>query len=360
MLLVVKEKRLNKRTSIPTRFGDKSSVIGQVIQGFRFDGEEVAPADIPNPSLGNWYKDRDGYFYWGGGLAEELISDIRIPETNYNLRIKNIPNSWRATLGNHVTVAVLDSGFTPHIDLTNNIIDTFNAVDNTANVTPIGNDNPDHGNSVAGLIASDSNLSNGIIGIAPRSKLILVKISKNGFIRPTIVLNGLKYAIEKTNAKIINLSFSIDSSHYAPFKEEFSILFEKAKNKGVIIIAAAGDNSGLLSSESELLLPANEDYCLSVGTIDSNFISNHPIPSFHSHLKFLVPNQSLKSCAGITNYYSEISNSSMAAAIASGTAALLSSHLNNLIDAESVLEKLREHLNEFNTINFTDLSIYKL
>lgn len=67
MLLEVNVKNLNKRSRIPASFADKDSIIGIVKNGFRFQGDEVS--DVPNPALGKWYKDRDNYFYWAGGLT---------------------------------------------------------------------------------------------------------------------------------------------------------------------------------------------------------------------------------------------------------------------------------------------------
>ncbi len=361
MNLIVTAKKLNLRKFVPAKFPERESIIGQVPEGFRFIAEEVDQSLIPNPSLGKWYRDRDEHFYWGGGVEEEIVNRvISLAQTNYNLQIQNIPEIWRVTQGNNIQIAILDSGFIPHIDLKSNIIDTFNAVDNTTNVLPIGHDNVDHGNNVAGLIAASSSLTDGITGIAPRSKLILVKISNNEFIDPEVVLNGLEYVLTKTNARIINLSFSIDESEYNQFENQFLTLFEKAKSKGVVIIASAGENSDLINSNTKLLLPANEDYCLSIGTVNSIFLQNHPNPTFHSSLNLIIPNQRLRSCAGKSNSFSEISNSSMAAAITSGTAALLCSHLNGSIDTESFIKKLCDPLKEFNTNIMTDLSIYKL
>lgn len=45
---------------------DKAGIVGTVNRGFTFEGSEIP--NIIDPSLGRWYKDRDNYFYWGGGL----------------------------------------------------------------------------------------------------------------------------------------------------------------------------------------------------------------------------------------------------------------------------------------------------
>lgn len=77
MILIVNAKKLNKRSSVPANLAEKN-IIGTVYQGFRFEGEEVT--NVPNPSLGKWYKDRDGSIYWGGGLIIEpptIISNVK-------------------------------------------------------------------------------------------------------------------------------------------------------------------------------------------------------------------------------------------------------------------------------------------
>ncbi|MEO8173248.1 MAG: glycoside hydrolase family 25 protein [Sediminibacterium sp.] len=73
MQLIVTVKKLNKRSSAPGSFTEKN-IIGAVLEGFRFEGEEIL--NPPNPSLGKWYKDRDGSVYWGGGLIIEPVKII--------------------------------------------------------------------------------------------------------------------------------------------------------------------------------------------------------------------------------------------------------------------------------------------
>lgn len=72
----VTAKKLNKRSAIPKQLPDPSTVVGTVLQNYTFEGIEVKVTD---PSLGTWYKDRDGYFYWGGGLA--VMGPVPVPPT---------------------------------------------------------------------------------------------------------------------------------------------------------------------------------------------------------------------------------------------------------------------------------------
>ncbi|MEO8771279.1 MAG: glycoside hydrolase family 25 protein [Ferruginibacter sp.] len=73
--LIITVNKLNKRNSIPAKFPESNGIIGTVNKGFTFDGTEVQP--VPNPALGKWFKDRDGSFYWGGGLVVESETTIQ-------------------------------------------------------------------------------------------------------------------------------------------------------------------------------------------------------------------------------------------------------------------------------------------
>ncbi|HTE26962.1 hypothetical protein [Flavitalea sp.] len=55
--------KLNRRGAPIADFVDKSNLKGTVAKGYTF----VSEKQIIN-KLGSWYMDRDGYYYWGGGL----------------------------------------------------------------------------------------------------------------------------------------------------------------------------------------------------------------------------------------------------------------------------------------------------
>lgn len=67
---------LNKRNKIPTQLPDNASISGTVTKGFTFEGIEVT--DVRS-DLGKWYRDRDGQYYWGGGV--EVIGVLPDPAT---------------------------------------------------------------------------------------------------------------------------------------------------------------------------------------------------------------------------------------------------------------------------------------
>ncbi len=88
MQLIVNVKKLNKRSSIPASLAEQN-IVGTVLQGFRFEGEEITM--LLNPILGKWYKDRDGYFYWGGGL---IIDPVKTNNNTIGLPV-NLPTDFK-------------------------------------------------------------------------------------------------------------------------------------------------------------------------------------------------------------------------------------------------------------------------
>ncbi len=69
--LLVTVEKLNRRRSVPAQLPDRNGISGTVRKGFSFEGTLVPY--VPNPALGKWYADHEGYVYWAGGLT--VLSD---------------------------------------------------------------------------------------------------------------------------------------------------------------------------------------------------------------------------------------------------------------------------------------------
>src|SRR5689334_5361676 len=63
--------RLNKRKEPITDFADKQNIVGTVARGYIFEGQNTL-----SNNLGQWYVDRDGYYYWGGGVTVISSDDL--------------------------------------------------------------------------------------------------------------------------------------------------------------------------------------------------------------------------------------------------------------------------------------------
>jgi type VII secretion-associated serine protease mycosin len=146
--------------------------------------------------------------------------------------------------GSGVTVAVIDTGVkSSHTDLSGNIL---SGTDYVAPGTS-ANDENGHGTHVAGIIAALYNNRRGIAGMAPRAKVLPVRVlDRNGSGTSANVAKGIIYAADR-GAKVINLSLGSTQSSSAM---QSAVAYAISKN--VLVVAAAGNRGcGLLGAPTE-------------------------------------------------------------------------------------------------------------
>lgn len=108
----------------------------------------------------------------------------------------------------------------------------WNFVSNTPDVT----DYNGHGTLVAGIIGAASNNGRGIAGINPWAKLMTLKVTdRRGKGDSLDVARAIAYAVNN-GARVINIS--LGGSAYSPAEKAAT---EYARRKGVVVIAAAGN-----------------------------------------------------------------------------------------------------------------------
>src|SRR5687767_10192510 len=113
--LRVKVPKLNKRKSPVTDFSDKSNITGVVFMDFVFEGEHLSFGEV------DWYRDRDGHFYWGNAL-EVLTPAMAFADSgrvlNYQSVFTQLDSQLFKNEGKGIKVAILDTGFfVDHPDL---------------------------------------------------------------------------------------------------------------------------------------------------------------------------------------------------------------------------------------------------
>lgn len=215
-------------------------------------GEEYTAIDIVRGEEYNgvpyWYKDSFNRFSSITGVGD---NDPRI---DWSLRILGIPHIWAISKGQGVKIAMVDSG----IDLGNNDLSNavplnnrFNILDGTTNVQ----DSHYHGTFCSSIAASRGN--NGLLGVAPASELIVIKIANSGSdYTSDTTIPGIKKAIQ-SNADIISMSFG----SMRPNTEIINML-NTAMSAGKICIASTGN-----SQEDNVRYPANIKGLISVGNV---------------------------------------------------------------------------------------------
>lgn len=171
---------------------------------------------------------------------------------DWHLDIMNIYKAWEITKngkkekGEDIIIAHPDSGYMKHYELFNDksrIIEEYDLIEEDNDAIY---EKATHGLATASVILG--NQEGRIKGVAPKAKLLPIRVAKvDGKIFPTPVLIGhgmrrlrkaIEYAEEK-NADII--SISLGGSNLFLGNKTFKKAIKRAKNNGIIIMAAAGN-----------------------------------------------------------------------------------------------------------------------
>ena len=202
-------------------------------------------------------------------IDTEMNTPVSIDASTYNDSLRS--QQWALTAlkaesvqksakGSGVTVAVIDTGVkASHTDLATVLSGTdFVAPDSNAN------DENGHGTHVAGIIAATYNNKKGIAGMAPKAKILPVRVlDKNGNGTSANVAKGVLYAVSK-GAKVINLSLGTTANSPA-----LQAAVAEAISKNVLVVAAAG-NRGCTATGSPTEYPAAMPGVVGVGAVDKS------------------------------------------------------------------------------------------
>lgn len=178
--------------------------------------------------------------------------------------------------GKGVTIAFLDSGFYPHVDLTtprNRIIGYRNLMMKDGDLATLFQ--PDvaswHGMMTSVVAAGNGSLSNGFYrGIAPESDVVLVKLARTGRITEENIQEGLEWILAnrtKYNIHIVNISAGGDFEQ-SYLHDSLSQTVEECVAQGLTIVCAVG-NAGHLPNHP-VFPPASAPSCIAVGGLDDN------------------------------------------------------------------------------------------
>lgn len=232
-------------------------------------------------------------------------------KAGWNITAFNLPEYWKTTEGEGVKIAVLDTGCDlDHPDLQANLIDGKNFIER--NEPPV--DNNGHGTHCCGILSALNN-EIGMVGVAPKAKIIPVKVlDGQGNGKLDVVSEGIYWAADN-GADIISMSLG------APMPLNIVLkAIQYAALKGVTTFCAAG-NAG---NTSEIYYPAAYAETIAIGSIDENF-SRSSFSNTGNNLDFMAPGGAIFSTYP-PNWYAVLSGTSMACPFAVGVAALALSH----------------------------------
>ena len=242
----------------------------------------------------------------------------------------NIPNQWKYSQGENIKVSVIDTGCDlDHPDLKDNIIQGINFVD--LNKEP--QDDNGHGSHVAGTIAASNNQT-GIVGVAPKAKIMPVKaLDKKGSGTLDNIIKGIIWSADN-KADIITMSLG-SPSPAKPLEDAINY----AASNGCIIFCAAGNDG----PDSDIMYPAKYANTISIGAIDEN-LQRTDFTCSGETLDFLAPGHNILGCVP-DNTYAVMSGTSMSNPFAVGCACLILSNYRsngkNINSSEEMLNILK-------------------
>ena len=277
----------------------------------------------------------------------ELTTDPDVEFISYDAKVFAVMDIARKSIGadlvlntgytgKNVTVAIIDTGISPHADLiypTNRIVGFKDFVNNETRAY----DDNGHGTHCAGILAGNGYASKGKYkGIAPEANILSIKVlDESGNGNTSDILSTVQWIIDNKEVyktRIINFSLGA----IAQSRERRDPLVKAANHaidNNLIVIAAVG-NSGPL--RNTILSPATSRHVISVGALDdrqSSGLNDDAIAEFSSRgptldrIKkpdLIAPGVNIMSLSNTNlSNYNSLSGSSMSAPMVSGAAALL-------------------------------------
>jgi len=192
--------------------------------------------------------------------------------------------------GKGVTIAFLDSGFTPHPDLTLPESRIAAYADITGDGAPLAPDGPPegwrwHGTQTSVSAAGNGRLSDGYYaGLARNARVVLGKVSRAGKIAEEDIAAGIRWVLERKDELGIRVvSISLGGDVDVPYETNVvDRAAEDAIAKGLVVVVAAG-NSGL-ADDPRTVPPGNSPSVVTVGGYDDgNTLYTAPKDLYHSN-----------------------------------------------------------------------------
>ncbi|WP_275411836.1 type VII secretion-associated serine protease mycosin [Winogradskya humida] len=197
----------------------------------------------------------------GTAVAAPVIGDS-VRAEQWHLKTLNVAGAWNYSTGEGVTVAVIDSGVdADHVDLQGQVLKGLDLVD------PEGDGDTDlvgHGTTVSAIIAGRSDDNAGVVGIAPKAKILPVRVldRENRYDDAMIVAKAVRWAVDN-GARVINLSLGGNGSSAA-----LAAALDYAFAKDVVVVACTGNAS--TSTSTGVWYPAREPGVIAVAGMEKD------------------------------------------------------------------------------------------
>lgn len=223
--------------------------------------------------------------------------------------------------GEGIKVAIIDTGCdVEHPNLKDRIINVRNFTDDDRGSINNVTDYVGHGTHVAGIIGASDIGEKGIIGVAPKCDLMILKALTRSGGKNSWIIEAIKYATSH-NVDIINMSLGSTEPNAEMYKA-----IKRAISKGICVVVACGNNSDNNVNTNELNYPASYNECISVGSVKYSK-SNSRFSASNNEVDLVAFGEGYNSRGILSCYpnglYQELKGTSMATPFISGALALL-------------------------------------
>ena len=195
----------------------------------------------------------------GAGLPGTPLAADPVRDEQWQLKALDVNAAWKYSTGEGVTVAVVDSGvYGNHADLRGQVVQGIDMVGDTdGRVDPVG-----HGTTVAAIIAGRADDDAGVVGIAPKAKILPVRVldKDNRYDDALVVAKAVRWAVD-SGAKVVNLSLGGTGS-----SASLAAAIDYAFAKDVVVVACTGNLGS--TGPSDVWYPAREPGVIAVAGLD--------------------------------------------------------------------------------------------
>ncbi len=259
--------------------------------------------------------------------------DIKVEADNFNdpmfneqyaLKKVDAVNAWAVNQGNQSTViGIIDTGVDlDHPDLKSKLLDGYNAI----NPGTPPKDDARHGTHVAGIASAIGDNSIGISGLAPKCKILPIKVLGNGTGSIATISDGLIWAADH-GADVVNMSLGT-------YTEEKTLgeAVKYALGKNVVCVATMGNDN-----MEKRRFPAGFPGMIAIGSTDEND-KKSTFSNYGDWITVSAPGTNILSTLPTymsPNGYGKMSGTSMAAPLVTGLVGLIRSQSKGLSPAET-------------------------
>ena len=166
----------------------------------------------------------------------------------------------RGFTGSGINVGVADTGLDyTHPDIAPNYRGGVDYISNDNDPWWNNSAGETHGTHVAGTVMAANN-SVGVLGVAYSANLYHARVLSSSGGSATNIMNGVRWLVETAGCKVVNLS--LGGGFPSTTEQNF---YQEMRNKGALIVCAAGNNSG-----TSISYPAGYASNIAVGAVDVN------------------------------------------------------------------------------------------